>query len=96
VSYSRRYKDALAEAAGALREAATLTHQATLRNYLTLRAQALLDDDYYASDVAFVGLKGPIDVVLGPYEIAAVPFPRSHRMRHALPVGSGVPTGTPT
>ena len=34
-----------------------------------MRAQALLDDDYYASDVAFVGLKGSIDVVLGPYEV---------------------------
>src|SRR6267154_189063 len=69
ISYGRHYKDALTEAAGALREAATLTHEATLKNYLTLRAQALLDNDYYASDVAFVGLKGPIDVVLGPYEV---------------------------
>jgi hypothetical protein len=69
VAYGRHYKDGLTEAAAALREAAALTHQATLRNYLTLRAQALLDDDYYASDVAFVGLNGPIDVVLGPYEV---------------------------
>jgi hypothetical protein len=69
VAYGRYYKDALTEAAGALREAAMLTHEATLKNFLTLRAQALLDDDYYASDVAFVGLKGPIDVVLGPYEV---------------------------
>jgi hypothetical protein len=69
VSYGHRYKDALTEAAGALRDAATLTHEATLKNFLTLRAQALLDDDYYASDVAFVGLKGPIDVNLGPYEV---------------------------
>ena len=69
VAYARHYKDALTEAAGSLREAATLTHEATLKNFLTLRAQALLDDDYYASDVAFVGLKGPIDMVLGPYEV---------------------------
>jgi Phage integrase, N-terminal SAM-like domain len=69
VSYGRHYKHALTEAASALREAATLTHEATLKNYLTLRAQALLDDDYYASDVAFVDLKGPIDAVLGPYEV---------------------------
>jgi hypothetical protein len=69
VSYGRHYKDALAEAAGALREAASLTHEETLRKYLTLRARALLDDNFYASDVAFVGLKGPIDVVLGPYEV---------------------------
>ena len=34
-----------------------------------MRARALLDDDFYASDVAFLGLKGPIDVVLGPYEV---------------------------
>jgi hypothetical protein len=69
VSYGRRYKDALTEAASALREAAALTHEKTLSKYLSLRAQALLDDNYYASDVAFVGLKGPIDVVLGPYEV---------------------------
>jgi hypothetical protein len=69
VPYSRHYQEGLRAAAGALREAATLTHEPTLRKYLTLRAQALLDDNYYASDVAFVGLKGPIDVVLGPYEV---------------------------
>jgi len=68
VSYARHYRDGLAEAAAALREAAALTHEPTLRNYLAMRARALLDDDFYASDVAFVGLKGPIDVVLGPYE----------------------------
>jgi hypothetical protein len=69
VSYARHYKEGLTEAAGTLREAAALTRDATLKNFLTLRARALLDDDYYASDVAFVGLKGPIDVVLGPYEV---------------------------
>src|ERR1700722_6085816 len=69
VTYGRHYRDALTDAAGALREAAVLTHEPTLKNFLNLRAQALLDDDYYASDVAFVGLKGPIDVVLGPYEV---------------------------
>jgi hypothetical protein len=67
--YSVHYKDLLVEASDALREAAALTHEKTLRKYLTLRAQALLDDNYYASDVAFVGLEGPIDVVLGPYEV---------------------------
>jgi hypothetical protein len=67
--YARHYKDGLTAAAAALREAAALTHEPTLRNYLAMRARALLDDDFYASDVAFVGLKGPIDVVLGPYEV---------------------------
>jgi hypothetical protein len=69
VPYARHYSDGLTAAAVALREAAALTHEPTLRDYLAMRARALLDDDFYASDVAFVGLKGPIDVVLGPYEV---------------------------
>jgi len=69
VAYSVHYQELLRSAAAALRAAAKLTRQPTLENYLTLRAQALLDDNYYASDVAFVGLRGPIDVVLGPYEV---------------------------
>jgi len=69
VPYARHYKDGLTAAAAALRGAAALTHEPTLRNYLAMRARALLDDDFYASDVAFVGLKGLIDVVLGPYEV---------------------------
>ena len=69
VPYSRHYRKTLNEAAASLRDAAALTHEPTLKNFLTLRAKALLDDDYYASDVAFVGLKGPIDVALAPYEV---------------------------
>jgi hypothetical protein len=45
-----------------------LTREPTLRRYLQSRAKALLNDNYYASDVAFVGLKGPIDAVLGAYQ----------------------------
>ncbi len=67
--YSHYYARDLTLAARELRAAATLTREPTLKRYLRARAKALLDDDYFASDVAFVGLKGPIDVVLGPYEI---------------------------
>jgi hypothetical protein len=69
VRYSRYYAQDLTLAARELRAAANLTREPTLKRYLRARAKALLDDDYFASDVAFVGLKGPIDVVLGPYEI---------------------------
>jgi hypothetical protein len=69
VPYADHYKDGLLAAAAALREAAALTREPTLRTYLVQRARALLDDDFYASDVSFVGLKGPLDVVLGPYEV---------------------------
>src|SRR5882757_1250045 len=34
VAYGRHYRDALTEAAGALREAATVTHETTLKNFL--------------------------------------------------------------
>jgi hypothetical protein len=67
--YSHYYASELQLAAGDLRAAAALTHEPTLKHYLVTRARALLDDNYYASDVAFIGLRGPIDVVLGPYEV---------------------------
>lgn len=67
--YSRYYESELRSAAEDLRAAAALTREPTLKRFLVTRAQALLDDDYYASEVAFVGLRGPIDVVLGPYEV---------------------------
>ena len=67
--YSHYYASELRPAADDLRAAAALTREPTLKRYLTARAQALLDDDYYASDAAFVGLRGPIDAVLGPYEV---------------------------
>jgi hypothetical protein len=67
--YSHYYARDLTLAARELRAAANLTREPTLKRYLRARAKALLDDDYFASDVAFIGLKGPIDVVLGPYEV---------------------------
>jgi hypothetical protein len=42
---------------------------AGLRNYLELRAKALIDDDYRASDLAWMDMKqNGIDVVIGPIE----------------------------
>jgi hypothetical protein len=69
VPYSRHYASELKVASDDLLMAAKLTREPTLIRYLRARAKALLDDDYYESDVAFVNLKGPIDVVLGPYEV---------------------------
>ncbi len=68
VPYSQAYKDVLDPAAKLLREAAALTTNATLRNFLTKRADAFGSDDYYASDVAWMDLDSPIDVTFGPYE----------------------------
>jgi uncharacterized protein YjbJ (UPF0337 family) len=66
--YSEEYKEFLQPAARLLREAADLTTNATLKNFLQKRADAFLSNDYYESDVAWMDLDAPIDVTIGPYE----------------------------
>ena len=68
VPYSEAYKEYLGPAAALLREAAALTTNATLKNFLNKRADAFGSDDYYESDVAWMDLDSPIDVTFGPYE----------------------------
>jgi len=59
----------LRRAAGKLREAAALADDAGLRRYLELRADALLDDRYQPSDLAWLDMKdNTLDVVIGPIE----------------------------
>jgi hypothetical protein len=68
VPYNKAYAADLEKAAGLLREAAALTENASLKNFLTLRAGAFLSNDYYASDVAWMDLNAPLDITIGPYE----------------------------
>lgn len=68
VPYSQQYRPQLEKTAGLLREAAALTDNASLKKYLTLRADAFLKDDYYDSDVAWMELDAPLDITIGPYE----------------------------
>jgi len=68
VPYHEEYREFLEPAARLLKEAAELTTNATLKTFLTKRADAFLSDDYYASDVAWMDLDAPIDVTIGPYE----------------------------
>ncbi|HTG14408.1 MAG TPA: hypothetical protein VK747_03975 [Blastocatellia bacterium] len=68
VPYHEEYREFLEPAAKLLKEAAELTSNSTLKNFLTKRADAFLSDDYYASDVAWMDLDAPIDVTIGPYE----------------------------
>ncbi|MEK6323952.1 MAG: hypothetical protein AABN33_20090 [Acidobacteriota bacterium] len=68
VPYHEEYREFLEPAAKLLREAAELTSNQTLKNFLTKRAEAFLSDDYYASDVAWMDLDAPIEVTIGPYE----------------------------
>ena len=66
--YREEYRYFLDNAAKQLNEAAALTTNATLKEFLTLRAKAFLSDDYYASDVAWMKLDAPVEVTIGPYE----------------------------
>ncbi len=68
VPYSREYAEWLKPAANLLREAAALTGNASLKKFLELRAAAFENDDYYASDLAWMDLDAPVEVTIGPYE----------------------------
>ncbi|MBI1365686.1 MAG: hypothetical protein GC153_06975 [Alphaproteobacteria bacterium] len=69
IPYSEYYKEWLEPAAGLLRQAARITSNASLKKFLMLRADAFLSDDYYQSELAWMDLKGPIEVAIGPYEV---------------------------
>jgi hypothetical protein len=69
IPYSAYYRDFLDPAAARLREAAQMTANASLRDYLTKLADAFASNDYYKSDFAWMDLNGPIEVVIGPYEV---------------------------
>jgi hypothetical protein len=69
VPYHEAYKTDLEHTAGLLREAAKLAGDAGFRKYLEMRADALLSDDFQASDFAWMDMKdNPVDIVIGPIE----------------------------
>jgi hypothetical protein len=69
VWYHEAYKAKVEEAASLLKQAAGLAEDAGLKNYLNLRAEALLTDEYQRSDFAWMEMKNNrIDLVAGPIE----------------------------
>ena len=67
--YHIAYRSFLEPAARDLREAATLSADPAFANFLRLRADALLSDDYLKSDLAWLDLKDPkFDIIFAPYE----------------------------
>jgi hypothetical protein len=69
VPYREEYKQFLQPMAKDLRDAAALSDDPAFANFLRLRADALLTDDYYKSDLAWLDLKDPkFDVIFAPYE----------------------------
>lgn len=69
VPFATAYREHNQRAAAKLREAAALAEDAGLKRYLTLRADALLSDDYQPSDLAWMEMKNnTLDIVIGPIE----------------------------
>src|SRR3954469_1229384 len=69
VPYHVEFRQWLMPAAQSLRDAAALSDDKAFANFLRLRADALLTDDYYKSDLAWVDLDNPrFDVIMAPYE----------------------------
>lgn len=82
VPFHEAYPAETAQAADLLKQAAALTEDPELKNYLNLRAAALLSDDYLASDLAWMDMKNnTLDIVIGPietYEDALFGYKASH------------------
>jgi hypothetical protein len=69
VPYRIAYRSFLEPAARDLCAAASLSDDPAFANFLRLRADALLSDDYFASDLAWLRLKNPkVDIIFAPYE----------------------------
>ena len=69
IMYHVAYKEKLKTASGLLIRASELAEDPGLKNYLKLRAAALVTDDYFNSDMAWMEMKNnTIDMVIGPIE----------------------------
>ncbi len=69
IPYHVVYRPFLVPAAAALRDAALLSPDPHFANFLRLRADSLLNDDYYNSDLLWLDLQDPrFDLIFGPYE----------------------------
>ena len=69
VPFHKAYPEETAKAAKLLKQAAELAEDPGLKKYLELRSQALLTDDYLASDLAWMDMQNnTLDFVAGPIE----------------------------
>jgi hypothetical protein len=69
IPYHIAFQEQVEKAAALLNKAAGLAEDPGLKNYLEKRAQALLTDDYFDSDVAWMEMKNnTIEFIIGPIE----------------------------
>lgn len=69
VPYHEHFKEEVSKVSSLLKECAGLSVDPGLKKYLQLRSEAVLNDEYQDSDMAWLDMKkNPIDVVIGPIE----------------------------
>ncbi|ARD45403.1 Zn-dependent hydrolase [Colwellia sp. PAMC 21821] len=69
IAFSEAYSDEINRIAVILEKAATFADDKEFANYLNMRAKAIRNDDFQASDFAWMDMKNnPIDIVIGPIE----------------------------
>ena len=69
IPYHEQFKEQVTKVSNILKKASELADDPGLKKYLELRSVAMLDDEYQASDMAWLDMKSnPIDVVIGPIE----------------------------
>lgn len=69
IPYHEMFAEQVKKVADLLLECASFAEDTGLKNYLTLRAEALLTDNYQPSDMAWMDMKtNGIDLVIGPIE----------------------------
>ncbi len=69
VPYSIFYKEKLEKASLLLKKASEISDNDSFKKYLALRAEALLNDNYFESDMAWMNLENSnLDFIIGPIE----------------------------
>ncbi|MDF1547034.1 MAG: Zn-dependent hydrolase [Bacteroidales bacterium] len=69
IPYAEFFKQQYTKVAELLKKASELAEDDGLKNYLALRADDFLKNDFYASDIAWMDMKtNGIDLVIGPIE----------------------------
>ncbi len=70
IPYHIAYKPMVTRMAQALREAVKYTSNPSFKRFLEKKAGAVLTDEYYDADVAWIDVKGSLfDLTLGPFEV---------------------------
>jgi hypothetical protein len=69
IPYHVAFSDQVTKAYGLIRQASELSEDPGFRKYLRLRAEALMSDEYFESDIAWMEMKtNTLDFVVGPIE----------------------------